>query len=110
MDGTSFPLQSDSITKQSRCIHGYKNVYTGGSPMNLSLTYIDYFIYSKYYCGCPVASAAGSNDEDKSYAISDGTTFGSVEGRATFTSNPGYTPSTGWATSSWRVPSAMLAR
>ena len=78
--------------------------------MNLSLTYIDYFFYSKYYCGCPTASATGSTGEDKGCSVSDGTMFGSVEGGATFTSNPGYTPSTGWATSSWRVPSAMFAR
>ena len=48
-----------------------------GFPMNLSFTYADYF-YSKFYYGCPVASADGVIDEDKGCSLSDGATFGSI--------------------------------
>ena len=60
--------------------------------MNLSLTYIDYFFYSKYYYGYPATSATG---EDKGYSVSDGTTFGLVRGGMTFASDLGSTPSIG---------------
>ena len=62
--------------------------------MNLSLTHIDYFCFT-FYCGCPTASAVGSVDEDKSCSVSDGTTFVSVGGGTTFTSNQASTPSIG---------------
>ena len=76
-----------------------QNAYIGGSPMNLSFTYAKYF-YSNFYCGGSAASATGSTGEDEGCSVSDGTTFGSVRGRAMFASDPGSTPSTGWAMSS----------
>ena len=68
--------------------------------MNLSLTYIDCFFYSKYYCGYPVASATDSTGEDKGCSVSDGTMFGSVGGGTMFASDPASTPSIGWMRSS----------
>ena len=76
--------------------------------MNLSLTHIDCFCFT-FYFGRPTTSAASSVDEDKSCSVSDGTTFGSVEGGMTFASNLGSTPFTGWAMSSWHTPLAVLA-
>ena len=62
--------------------------------MNLSLTHIDYS-YFTFYWGRPVTSVVGSVDEDKSCSVSDGTTFVSVGGGTTFTSNQASTPSIG---------------
>ena len=62
--------------------------------MNLSLTYTNCF-YSKFYCGCPAASADGLVDKDKGCSLSGGTMFGSVGGRTTLVSDPVSTPSIG---------------
>ena len=64
-----------------------KNCSHGGSPTNLSFTHTDSF-YSKFYCGCPTASADGTVDEDKGGSLSDGTTFGSIRGGMTLASDP----------------------
>ena len=77
--------------------------------MNLSFSYAKYF-YSNFYYGRPVASADGSTGEDGGCSVSYGTTFGSIRGGVTFTSNLGSTPSIGWVTSSWYVPSVVFAR
>ena len=77
--------------------------------MNLSFTYADYF-YSKFYYGRPVASADGAVDKDKGCSLADGMTFGSVGDGTMLVFNPISTPCVGWMTSSWRTPSAMLAR
>ena len=77
--------------------------------MNLSFTYAKYF-YSNSYCGHLAASADGVTGEDKGCSPSDGETFNSVGGGATFISDLGSTASVGWAMSSRRVPSAALAR
>ena len=76
-----------------------KNCSHGGSPTNLSFTHTDSF-YSKFYCGCPTASADGTVDEDKGRSLSDGTTFSSVEGGTMLTFNSVSTLSVGWMTSS----------
>ena len=62
--------------------------------MNLSLTHIDCICFTFYY-GHPTASAAGSVDEDKSCSVSNGTTFGSVEGGTMLASDLVSTPSVG---------------
>ena len=67
--------------------------------MNLSFTHIDFF-YSKFYCGCPAASADGTVDEDRGCPLSDETMFGSVRGETTLASNPVSTLSIGWMASS----------
>ena len=67
------------------------------SPMNLSLTHIDFFYFTFY---CPVASAAGSVNEDKSCSVSGGTAFGSVKDGTMFDFDPGSAPYVGWTMSS----------
>ena len=71
-----------------------KNCSHGGSPTNLSFTYINCF-YSKFYCGRPAVSADGMIDEDTGCSLSDEMTFGSVGGGTTLASNLVSTPSTG---------------
>ena len=70
------------------------NYSHGGSPMNLTFTFANYF-YSKYYYGRLAASADDATDEDKGCSLSDRATFGSVGGGTTFTSNQASTPSIG---------------
>ena len=77
----------DVFINTQKCFHG-------DFPMNLSLTHIAYF-YFTFYCGRPTTSAVGSDDEDKSYSVYDGMTFGSDGGGMTFTSDPSSTPSAG---------------
>ena len=80
-----------------------------GSPMNLSFTYADYF-NSKFYYGRPMTLADGMVDKDKGCSLANRTTFGSVRGGTMLVSNLVSTPSIGWMTSSWHMPSATLAR
>ena len=75
------------------------NCSHGGSSMNLTSTFADYF-YSKFYCGRPAALADGATDEDKGCLLSDGAMFGSVRGRMMLTSDLASTPSIGWMMSS----------
>ena len=53
-----------------------------------------------------MASVVGATDEGAGCSLLGGTTFGSVETGATFTSDPGSVPSIGWAASS---PHMLLA-
>ena len=78
--------------KTNNCSHG-------GSPMNLTFMFSDYF-YSKYYYGRPVTSADGATGEDKGCSLFDGAMVGSVGGGTTFASDLGSTLSAGWVTSS----------
>ena len=93
-DGTSFPLQVIPSQNKIEAFTNVTNYSHRGFPMNLSFTYANYF-YSKYYCGCPAASADGAIDEDKGCSLSDGATFGLIRARTTLASDPASTPSTG---------------
>ena len=77
--------------------------------MNLSFTFTNCF-YSKFYYGRPAASANGAVDKDKGCSLADRMMFGSVGGETMLVSDPVSTPSTGWMTSSWCMPSATLER
>ena len=88
-------MDSDSITKTKQMYSLIQKNYShGGSPMNLTITFADYF-YSKCYYGRSVALANGMIDEDKGCSLSDRTTFGSVGGGTTLASDPVSTPSAG---------------
>ena len=46
MDGTSFPLRSDSITKRNCCIHKYAKMFSWGLPHELiPYTYCMFLLY-----------------------------------------------------------------
>ena len=97
--GHASPYEVIPSQNKTEVLMNTKNCSHGGSPMNLSFTFTNYF-YSKFYCGRPVASADGTIAKDKGCSLSDGTTFGSVGGGTTLASNPVSTPSAGWMTSS----------
>ena len=74
--------------------------------MNLNfLLSLNYLYFTSYWTGL-AASAVGATDEGAGCSLLGGTTFGSVETGATFTSDPGSVPSIGWAASS---PHMLLA-
>ena len=74
-----------------------KNCSRGGSPMNLSFTFTNYY-YSKFYYGRPMASADGVVDKDKGYSLADGMMFDSVGGGTKLALDLVSTPSVGWMT------------
>ena len=76
-----------------------KNYSHEGFPMNLTFTDTNYS-YSKYNCDRPAALADSMVDEDKGCSLFDGTTFGSIRGRAALAFDLVSTPSVGWKTSS----------
>ena len=92
--GQASPYEMIPSQNEIKVFMNTKNYSHGGSLTNLSFTYTDCF-YSKFYCGRPAASADGTIDEDKGCSLFDGTTFGSVGGGTTLTSDLVSTPSVG---------------
>ena len=61
--------------------------------MNLNfLRSLNYLYFTSYWTGA-AAAAAGATGEGAGCSLPGGTTFGSIEGRATFTSDLGSAPS-----------------
>ena len=73
----------------------YTGMFTRGSPMNLNfLRLLNYSYFTSYWAGS-AASAVGATGEGTCGSLLGGTTFGSVEARATSTPDPGSMPSAG---------------
>ena len=74
--------------------------------MNLNfLCSLNYLYFTSYWTGS-AASAVGATDKGVGCSLHGGTTFGLVEVEATSTSDLGFVPFAGWATSS---PGMLLA-
>ena len=66
-----------------------------GSLTNLNILHLLNYLYFTSYWAGSMASAVGATGEGTGYSLPGGMTFGSVEGRAMSTSDPGSVPSIG---------------